>query len=106
MTPAKRTTAKPGTARKPSSARLDARMSAAAKARLQAAADLAGVSLTDFVLQACDRAAERVFRAKGVLYLSKAGQEKFVDLILNPPAPNAKLLAAVRRYRAAGQGGW
>ena len=71
-----------------------------AKRRLQAAADLAGMSLTDFVLQASDRAAERVFRAKGVIHLSEAAQQQFVELLLNPPPATPALVAAVKQYKS------
>lgn len=83
-----------------SHARLGARLSVEAKRRLKAAAALAGMSLTDFVLQASDRAAERVFRAKGVMHLSRAAQRRFVELLLNPPSVTTALSVAVKKYKA------
>jgi len=78
--------------------RLATRLSAEQKALLQRAADLEGRSLSDFVLESAQRAAESVIREHEVMTLTAQDSRAFADAVLNPPLPNEQLRAAFARY--------
>ncbi len=86
-------------AQEPRRERLEARVSAEQKRLFQYAADVRGLTLTDFVLSSVQAAATRAIQEHDVLTLSARDRELFVQTLLNPPAPNDRLLAAARRYR-------
>ncbi|AGY59076.1 DUF1778 domain-containing protein [Gloeobacter kilaueensis] len=64
------------------------------KAILMRAAAIKKTGLTDFVLQNALQAAERVIEAAERVQLSERDSLRVLDLLENPPAPNAKLRAA------------
>jgi uncharacterized protein (DUF1778 family) len=78
--------------------RLEARLSREQKELIQHAADLAGRSLTDFVLSASQEAANKVIREYEVIGLTAKESENFVNALLNPPKPNAALKKAMQRH--------
>jgi uncharacterized protein (DUF1778 family) len=80
-------------------ARLEARIAPELKRRLEYAASLRGASLTEFVVRSAHEAAIRTIRENDVLTLSEQGRTKFAELLLNPPPPNQRALAAARRYK-------
>jgi uncharacterized protein (DUF1778 family) len=80
--------------------RIEARLQPEKKARIQRAADLEGVSLSDFVVSKAYAAAEEVIRAHEVLELTERDSVRFVEALLNPPEPNEHLRAAFDHYRA------
>lgn len=79
--------------------RLATRLSTEQKALLQRAADLEGRSLSDFVLESAQRAAESVIREHEVMTLTAQDSRAFADAVLNPPLPNQRLQAAFARYQ-------
>lgn len=79
--------------------RLEARISAEQKALFQRAADLAGRSLTDFVVSSAQAAAEETIQRHQVLELTARETDAFFAAIEDPPAPNERLRAAADRYR-------
>ena len=81
-------------------ARLEARISPDLKRRLEYAASLRGASLTEFVVQSAQEAATRAIRDAEVLTLSERARVAFAELLLNPPRPNRKAMAAAKRYKA------
>jgi len=81
-------------------ARLEARISPDLKRRLEYAASLRGATLTEFVVQSAQEAAARTIRENEVLMLSEEARIAFAQLLLNPPRPNRKAMAAARRYKA------
>jgi uncharacterized protein (DUF1778 family) len=81
-------------------ARLEARISPQLKRRLEYAASLRGTSLTEFVVQSAQEAAARTIRDNEVLTLSERARVAFAGLLLKPPRPNRKALAAAKRYKA------
>jgi uncharacterized protein (DUF1778 family) len=81
-------------------ARLEARISPDLKRRLEYAASLRGATLTEFVVQSAQEAAARTIRENEALILSERARVAFAKLLLNPPRPNRKALAAARRYKA------
>jgi uncharacterized protein (DUF1778 family) len=81
-------------------ARLEARISPDLKRRLEYAASLRGATLTEFVVQSAQEAATRTIRENEALILSERARVAFAKLLLNPPRPNRKSMAAARRYKA------
>ena len=80
-------------------ARLEARLTEEQKALFQHAADLAGRSLTDFVVSSAQELAARTVREHEVLTLSGQDREIFVEALLRPPSPNKRLRQAANRYK-------
>lgn len=79
-------------------ARLEARLPASVYALLKRAAELKGRSITDFVVNAAQDAAQRVIEDDGIIRLSAEDQARFAKALLNPPLPNAALKRAVSRH--------
>lgn len=79
--------------------RFDARLNEKQKTLIQRAADLEGRTMTDFVLQSAQAAAERTIQERSMLLLSIRDTEMFVEAILNPPAPGKVLLRAAQHYK-------
>ena len=79
----------------PRSERLEARISADLKDLYTLAASMRGQTLTDFVVSTVTDAAHRVVRENELLQWSRRDQQAFAAALLAPPAPSAKLTAAV-----------
>ncbi|MDJ0535963.1 MAG: DUF1778 domain-containing protein [Xenococcaceae cyanobacterium MO_207.B15] len=80
-------------------ARLEARVDAEIKARWQQAADLQGITLTDFIITSLQESASKIIQQHQTMKLSKKDTEAFVEAILNPSEPNENLIAAVTEYK-------
>ena len=78
-------------------ARIEARIAPAALALVKRAAELQGRSVSDFVVAAAHEAARRTIEQTQIIRLSVADQERFVDLLLHPPA----MSPALKRARKA-----
>jgi uncharacterized protein (DUF1778 family) len=76
--------------------RMSLRIRAEEKALLLRAVALKHTDLTDFVLHHALRAAKAVIEQADRVQLSGRDSLRVLDLLENPPAPNAKLLAAAR----------
>jgi uncharacterized protein (DUF1778 family) len=76
--------------------RMSLRVRAEEKAMLLRAVALKHTDLTDFVLQHALRAAKAVIEEADHEQLSERDSLRVLDLLENPPAPNARLLAAAR----------
>lgn len=72
-------------------ARIEARIAPEVLAVVKRAAELLGRSVSDFVVAAAERAARQTIEETHLLRLSLEDQQRFVDLLLNPPAPTAAL---------------
>jgi uncharacterized protein (DUF1778 family) len=81
-------------------ARLEARISRDALALVRRAAEIQGRSVSDFVVAAAQEAAQKTVTKIAVIRLSRDAQEKFVDLLLNPPPLATALKKAFKRHRA------
>ncbi len=80
--------------------RFDARLNENQKILIQRAADLEGRTLTDFVLQSAESAAERTLQERTMLILSAKNTESFVQALLAPaPTPGPTLRKAAKRYK-------
>lgn len=77
------------------SERMNLRVKPEVKARLVRAAALRHTDLTDFLTRAALREADAVIEAAEHVKLSERDSLVVLDLLENPPAPNAKLRAAI-----------
>jgi uncharacterized protein (DUF1778 family) len=76
--------------------RMSLRIRAEEKRLLLRAVALQHTDLTDFVVQHALRAAKRVIEEAEQIHLSKRDSLRVLDLLENPPVPNARLLAAAQ----------
>lgn len=77
------------------SKRMNLRISPEAKARLVRAAGLRNIDLTSFVTETALREADAVIEADGLIRLSSRDHARVMALLDQPPAPNARLKAAI-----------
>lgn len=75
--------------------RMSLRITPEAKAKLVRAAALSNTDLTNIVTRTVVREAEAVIAAAEIVELSDRDSKRVLDLLENPPAPNAKLNAAI-----------
>ena len=83
-------------------ARLEMRVSVAQQGLLQQAAALSGCTLSEFVVTSAQDAAHRVIAEHESIRLSREKQLAFVQALLQPPAPTARLKRAAKAYRKTG----
>jgi uncharacterized protein (DUF1778 family) len=75
------------------------RIPAAVRKTIQAAADLEGMSLNRFVVQAAYRLAQEILERKTIIRLNRVQARRVFQLFEAPPKPNAALLAAKAVHR-------
>ena len=81
------------------SERINLRLDADAKRRIERAASFEGRSVSSFVLDSALSSADKAIREHERMVLSKRDAEVFFDAILNPPRPNEALREALEEYR-------
>ena len=81
----------------PRTARLEARIAPEALAIVKRAAEMEGRSLSDFIVSAAQEAARHTIEDNHIIRLSVEDQQRFVDMLLNPPEP----ADALKRARQA-----
>jgi uncharacterized protein (DUF1778 family) len=79
--------------------RLEARVTAEFKRTVAHAAQLAGRSLTDFMLDSIRKSAHQTIAEHEVMRLTAEESREFVKTLLNPPGPNAKLRTLFASHR-------
>jgi uncharacterized protein (DUF1778 family) len=79
--------------------RITARVPQSVQDTLQQAAELLGATLNQFVVQAAIGEARRVIERDRVIRLSGADAAFLMNLLAQPPAPNARLRKAFQAYR-------
>jgi uncharacterized protein (DUF1778 family) len=79
---------------KPTSARLEARMSHDLHLTVKRAAEIQGRTVTDFVVHALQLAATQAIEQADQVRLSLADQEAFANALIAPAKPNAALKRA------------
>ena len=86
-------------------AQFEVRVSAAQKSMFQQAATLSGRTLlSEFVVTSAQDAARRVIAEHESIQLSREERQAFVQALLQPPEPNARLKRAAKAYlRRGGQ---
>lgn len=82
------------------SERIQARATKQAKDKLEQAAAVQGVSLSDFVISTAVEQANKTLQAHAQLELSGRDSRTFAEALINPPAPNEALRAARDRHLA------
>ena len=78
--------------------RVNLRLNSAAKRRLEQAASLEGKSVSGFILSSALEHAEETIQKHETMVLSRRDAKTFLDAILDPPKPNAKLRKAVDEH--------
>lgn len=82
-------------------ARLQVRLDADAKERLQKAASYRRETVSEFVLTTALGEADRVISEHETITLSSSDWQLFMAALEDPPPPNDELRTAYRRYAAA-----
>ncbi len=67
------------------------------------AAELTGATVNQFLVQSALKEAQAVIERQEVIRLSPRDWNWLLDLMENPPKPNAQLKAAMKRYQKARQ---
>jgi uncharacterized protein (DUF1778 family) len=84
----------------PRTGRLEARVSLELKRLFQRAADLRGVTLSDFLIGSARQAALQTLQEHQLIQLHERDTASFVAALLEPPAPGRRLRAAARRFKS------
>lgn len=79
--------------------RTEARLLPDQKRRIERAASIKGVSLSDFMVQNADEAAIRTIQQHESWTLSARDRDVFLKVLLNPSQPSARLKSAAKRYK-------
>ena len=79
--------------------RLTTRITDHAQEKLQMAANLIGATLNQFIVQAALEKADQVIESETTMMLTRRESLRVLELIENPPPPNAKFLQAQDRYQ-------
>ena len=67
------------------------------------AAELTGATVNQFLVQAALKEAQEVIERQEIIRLSPRDWNWLLDLMENPPKPDARLKAALKRYQKARQ---
>lgn len=79
--------------------RVTARIPVSVRETIQRAAELSGATLNQFMVQAALKEAKKVIDSERVIVLSENDADKVFSLIENPPEPNERLKAAIKRHK-------
>ncbi len=79
------------------SERMEARLRPEQKIRIEQAARLKGISVSDFMVQNADEAAIRTIQESESWKLDTRDRNTFVDALLNAPEPSSRLRSAAQR---------
>ncbi|MET3134484.1 uncharacterized protein (DUF1778 family) [Oxalobacteraceae bacterium GrIS 1.11] len=80
--------------------RITARISPSIAAKLQAAADLSGATLNQFLVQAALEKADKIIDHETTIRYSLDDAALFIKMLDNPAQPNAALTQAFLRHKA------
>ena len=78
--------------------RTEARLRHDQKARIERAANLKGLSVSDFIVQHAEEAAIRTIEQYESWTLDARDREVFFEALMSPPEPSPRLLAAIDLY--------
>lgn len=84
--------------------RITARVSSSVAQTLNEAAELSGTTLNSFVVQAALKEAHRVIDREKTISISSNDAAMLLNLLENPPPPNAALARAHERFMKAKYG--
>lgn len=79
--------------------RTEARLLPEQKRRIERAASLKGMSVSDFIVQHADEAAIQTIERHESWTLNDRDRDFFMQTLLHPPKPGKRLKAAFREYR-------
>jgi len=79
--------------------RTEARLLPDQKQRIETAAHLLGISVSEFIVQHADEAATRTLEENQTWVLSDMNRDLFLEKVMNPPEPGERLTAAAGRFR-------
>ena len=79
--------------------RLTTRVTDHVQEKLQAAADLVGATLNQFVVQAALEKAEKIIESESTIFLTRRESLRLLEMVVNPPPRNEKFLQAQARHR-------
>lgn len=82
-----------------SSRRVTSRVSQTDAIKLREAADLAGTTLSQFMVQAALEKAEKVIERESTIYFSANDAAMLINLFENPAGPNVALTKAFERFK-------
>ena len=83
------------------SERLDARITSQQKELISEAAQMFGMTTTQFVVQAAVRHARRVLREEAIVRTNERDRELLINALVNPPEPSDVLQRAWEDYEDA-----
>jgi uncharacterized protein (DUF1778 family) len=78
--------------------RISARVPHEVYEKLALAADLTGATVNQFLVQSAIKEAQSVIEREQAIHLSRRDCERLLDLLENPPKPNARFAAAMEHY--------
>ena len=78
---------------------LSAEMADPVRAKVEEAAAWRGVPVASFVIEAAVKAADEVIERERLIQLTRADAEQILNLLDNPPEPNASLLKAADAHQ-------
>lgn len=81
--------------------RIGARVSPDVYETLNRAAGLMGATVNQFLVQSALKEAQAVIEREQTIRLSRRDCERLLDLLDNPPRPNARLKSATKHYHKA-----
>lgn len=79
--------------------RITARVSQSVQEKLQAAADLQGATLNQFVVQSALEKADQIIDREMTISLTRRDAAMLIAMLENPSKANATLLSAFERYK-------
>jgi uncharacterized protein (DUF1778 family) len=79
--------------------RLEARVTPQQKLLIERAAAIRGTTVTEFVIASAQESATRLLQEFDSLELRDEARDRFLEAVLNPPAPNAAARSAAARYK-------
>ncbi|MCT8829765.1 DUF1778 domain-containing protein [Glaesserella parasuis] len=80
--------------------RLAARVKPDTYALIKRAAEIEGITLTDFMITNLQAAARKVIADSEIIHLSLEDQHRLADALLEPHKPNENMLKAMQDYQA------
>ena len=84
--------------------RIGARVTRDVRQTLARAAELSGATVNQFLVQSALKEAHAVLDREQTIRLSRRDSLRLLDLLENPPKPNTRLKAAMKRYEKAKRG--
>ena len=91
-----------GSARTRKQERLEVRLSPETRILIEDAAQLSGVSVSDFLVSRAQAAARELVSEHGRWVLTRQQSDAFLNALVNPSAANEALKRAAGRYRSQG----